>query len=89
MTRIFDFRSSENDDRQRYREQILFSFFKFHLYFIDVINDFYEKIFQINKNNEKCFIFRTIIKIEKFTIEKINFQNCIIRDETFYKNENL
>ena len=89
LTRIFDFRFDENDDRKRYREQILLSFFKFYLYFIDAINDFYERIFQVNKNNEKCFTFRTIIKIEKFTIEKINFQNCTIRDETFYKNDNL
>ena len=86
---MFDFRFNENDDRQRYREQILLSFFKFHLYFIDVINNFYEKIFQINKNNEKCFTFRIIIKIEKFTIKKINFQNYTIRDKILYKNDNL
>ena len=86
---MFDFRFNENDDRKRYREQILLLFFKFHLYFIDAMNDFYERIFQINKNNEKCFTFRTIIEIEEFTIEKINFQNCTIRDETFYKNDNL
>ena len=51
----------------------LFSFFEFHLCFIDAMNKFYEKIFQVNKNNKKYFTFRIIIKIEKFTIEKINF----------------
>ena len=86
---MFDFCFDENNDQKRYREQILLSFFKFRLYFINVVNDFYEKIFQINKNNEKYFMFRTIIKIEKSIIEKINFQNCIIRNEIFYKNENL
>ena len=86
---MLNFRFNENNDQQRYQEQILLLFFKFYLYFIDVINDFYEKIFQINKNNKKCFTFRTIIKIEKFTIEKINFQNCTIQNEIFYKNDNL
>ena len=94
LTRMFDFRFNENDDRKRYREQILLSFFKFYLYFIDAINNFYEKIFQINKNNKKCFTFWIIIKIEKFIIEKfiiekINFQNYTIWNEFFYKNDNL
>ena len=86
---MFEFRLDENDNKQRFREQILLSFFKFHLCLIDAMNDFYERIFQINKNNEKCFTFRTIIKIEKLTIEKINFRDYTIREKIFYKNDNL
>ena len=44
LIRMFEFRSIEKNKRKRYRKQILLSFFKLQLCFIDVLNDLYERV---------------------------------------------
>ena len=70
---MFNFRFEKNDNRQRYRKQILFFFEKLQLCFIDVVNDLYDKIFQTNKNDKNCFIYRNALKTKKIIFENVNF----------------
>ena len=89
LTRMFEFRSTENVERKRYREQILLSFFRLQLCFIDVLNDLYERIMQINRKNENCINHRQILIDEQIINEKINFQKCFDWNEVLFKNDNL
>ena len=58
LTRMFEFRSTEDDERERYREQILLSSSRLQLCFIDALNDLYERVMQINRENEDCISHR-------------------------------
>ena len=86
---MLDFRLIENDERERYRKQMLFFSEKLQLYSIDAINDFFDRVFQTNKFNENCTIYRDVLKIEKFFAKNVNFQNCTIQNDAFYKNNKL
>ena len=89
LIRMFNFRSIENDEREFYRKQILLSFFRLQLCSIDVQNDLYKRIIQINRKNENCVNHRQILIDEQFINEKINLQKCFNRNEILFKNENL
>ena len=89
LIRMFDFRSIENDERKRYRKQMLFFSKKFQLCSIDAMNDFFDRVFQTNKFDENCIIYRDALKIEKIFVENVNFQNCTIQNDAFYKNNKL
>ena len=56
---MFEFRFVENDERELYKKQILLSFFRLQLCLIDVQNDLYERVMQINR---KMKIARIIVK---------------------------
>ena len=86
---MFEFRSVENDERKLYREQILLSFFRLQLCSIDVQNDLYERIMQINRENENCINHRQALIDEQIINEEISLQECFDRDEVLFKNENL
>ena len=86
---MFEFRFVEDDERELYREQILLSFSRLQLCSIDAQNDLYERVMQINRENENCTSHRQILIDEQIINEKINLQNCFDRDEIFFKNENL
>ena len=54
LTRMFEYRFDDNDERRRYRKRILFSSFKIKINvikicFINVVNDLYDRILKINK----------------------------------------
>ena len=61
LIRMLEFRSIENDERKRYREQVLLSFSRLQLCFIDVLNDLYERVIQTNRKNENCINYRQIL----------------------------
>ena len=89
LTRMFEFRSTENDERERYREQILLSSFRLQLCFIDVLNDLYERVMQINRENENCINHRQALVDEQIINEEVSLQKCFDRDEVLFKNDNL
>ena len=89
LTRMFEFRSIENDERERYREQILLSSSRLQLCFIDVLNDLYERVMQINRKNENCINHRQALVDEQIINEEVNLQKCFDRDEVLFKNDNL
>ena len=91
---MFEYRFDENDERQRYRKQILLWFFKIKLNVIDlclinVVNDLYDRILKINKENENCDAYREILKTKKSIHDDINFTDCEIKNEVLFKNDNL
>ena len=86
---MFEFRSIENDERELYREQILLSSSRLQLCSIDAQNDLYERIMQINRENENCINHRQTLIDEQIINEKINLQECFDRNEILFKNENL
>ena len=86
---MFEFRFVENDEREFYRKQILLSFSELQLCSIDVQNDLYERVMQINRENENCINHRQILIDEQIINEKMSLQNCFDRNEIFFKNENL
>ena len=86
---MFEFRSIENDERKLYKKRILLSFFRLQLCSIDVQNDLYERVMQINRENENCINHRQTLIDEQIINEKISLQECFDRDEIFFKNENL
>ena len=89
LTRMPGFRPGEEDDRQRYREQVLLPPSRLHLCPIDAVDDLYERILQANKDSEECSTLRTAIEAEEPTAEGINLQGCTIRDGALYKDDNL
>ena len=89
LIRMFEFRSIENNERKRYRKQILLSSSRLQLCFIDAQNDLYERIMQINRKNENCINYRQALIDEQNINEKISLQECFDRDEVLFKNENL
>ena len=86
---MFEYRSNENDERQKYRKQMLLSSIKFQLCFIDAIDDLYDRVLQINKENANCFLYREILKAKQVNVKKTSFQECIVKDETLNKHENF
>ena len=84
-----EFRFAENDEREFYKKQILLSFSRLQLCSIDVQNDLYERVMQINRKNENCTSHRQILIDEQIINEEISLQNCFDRNEIFFKNENL
>ena len=74
---MFEFRLIENDNRERYREQILLSSFRLQLCLIDVLNDLYERVIQINRKNENCINYRQIL-IDEQIIKKKFFKDVSI-----------
>ena len=70
---MFNFRFDENNNKQRYKKQIFLFFEKLHLCFIDAINNLYDRIIQTNKNNENCFIYRNVVKIDEIFFKRISF----------------
>ena len=86
---MFEFRLVENDERELYKEQILLSLFRLQLCSIDAQNDLYERVMQINRENENCINHRQILIDEQIINEEINLQDCFDRDEILFKNENL
>ena len=86
---MFDFRSIENDEQKLYRKQILLSFSRLQLCLMNAQNDLYERVMQINRENENCINHRQALIDEQIINEKINLQECFDRDEVLFKNENL
>ena len=86
---MFEFRSTKDDERERYKKQILLSFSRLQLCSIDAMNDLYERVMQINRENENCINHRQTLIDDQIINEKINLQNCSNRDEILFKNENL
>ena len=86
---MLKFRSIEDDERERYREQILLSSFRLQLCFIDVLNDLYERVMQINRENEDCINHRQALVDEQIINEEVSLQKCFDRDEVLFKNDNL
>ena len=84
---MLEYRLDENDERQRYREQILLFLVKLQLYLIHVVNDFYDRILKINKKNENLNTYREILKNEQIIVERTNLQKYIIKNEIFYKHD--
>ena len=84
---MFKYRFDENDERQRYREQILLFLVKLQLCLINVVNDLYDRILKINKKNENLKIYRETYKKEQVIVERTNFQKCIVKNEIFYKHD--
>ena len=89
LIRMLEFRSIENDERERYRKQILLSSFRLQLCFIDALNDLYERVMQINRKNENCINHRQVLIDEQNINERISLQEYFDRNEVFFKNENL
>ena len=89
LIRMFEFRSIENDERERYREQVLLSSSRLQLCLIDVQDDLYERIMQINRKDENCINHRQTLIDEQIINERISLQECFDRDEVLFKNENL
>ena len=89
LTRMLEYRSNENDERQKYRKQMLLFSIKFQLCSIDTIDDLYDRVLQINKKNTNCFLYREILKAKQVNVEEESFQECIVKDETLYKHENF
>ena len=86
---MFDFRSNENNERKRYRELILLSFFRLQLCFIDVQNNFYERIMQINRKNENYINYRQTLIESQIINENVFLQNCTNKNELLFKSDNL
>jgi hypothetical protein len=89
-----EYRFDENDERQRYREQILLSFFKIQfnalsLCSVNAKNDLYERVLKINKKNENCNAYREILKTKKIAHDDVNLIDCEMRNETLFKNDNF
>ena len=89
---MFDYRFDENDERQRYRKQILFSFFKIQfnilsLCSINAQNDLYKRVLKINKKNENCNVYREILKAKKIVHDDINLIDCEMKNEILFEDE--
>ena len=69
---MLEYRLEKNDERQKYREQILLFFIILQIYFINAINNFYDRVLEINKKNENYIIYREILKIEQIIVENVN-----------------
>ena len=81
LIRIFDFRFVENDERKLYKKQILLSFLRLQLCSIDAQNDLYERIIQINRENENCINYRQILIDEQII-------NCFKNHECSHRTSN-
>ena len=89
LTKMSGFRLVEDDERELYRKQILLSFSRLQLCSIDAQNDLYERVMQVNRENENCTSHRQILTDEQIINEEMNLQSCFDRDEILFKNENL
>ena len=89
LTRMLEFRSIENDERKLYRKQILLSSSRLQLCSIDAQNDLYERVMQVNRENENCISHRQALIDEQIINEEISLQECFDRNEVLFKNENL
>ena len=89
LIRTFDFRSIENDERELYKKQILLLFFRLQLCSIDVQNDLYEQIMQVNRKNENCINHHQVLIDKQIINERTSLQNCFDRNEILFENENL
>ena len=49
----------------------------------------FERVFQINKLDKDCQIYRQVLKIDKIIFEKTSLVDCFIRDDTLYKEKFL
>ena len=70
------------------RANIVF-FYRLQLCLIDIVNDFFNRVMQINKNDKNCIIYRDALEIKKTSIEKVSLKDCLIKNEMLYKSDNL
>ena len=49
----------------------------------------FERVFQINKIDKNCQIYRQTLKIDKIIFEKTSLVDYFIRDDTLYKKKLL
>ena len=89
LTRMFEFRLVDDDERELYREQVLLSFSRLQLCSIDAQNDLYERIMQINRKDENCISHRQTLTDEQIINEEVSLRDCFDRNEVLFKNENL
>ena len=89
LTRMPEFRPGKNDDRRRYREQILLPPKRLQLCPIDAVNDLYDRVLQANKDDENCNTYRDALEAEETTSEGVSLQDCTVRDGALYKGDNL
>ena len=52
---------------------MLLFFERFQLCFIDIIDNLFDRVFQINKNNKNCVIYKITIKNKKNIVDNVNF----------------
>ena len=86
---MLDFRSTENDNRKRYKKQVLLLSKRIQLCFIDAINNLYDQILEINIINENCSIYRETLKIKQIHSKNVNFKNCSIKNGILYRKNKL
>ena len=94
LTRMPGYRPDEDDERQRYREQVLLPPSRIKINAIgmcpvDAVDDLYDRVLKANKNDEDCNAYREALKAEETTHDGISLENCETRDEALFKNDNL
>ena len=83
------FRSADDDERELYREQVLLPPSRLQLCPIDAQDDLYERVMQVNREDENCISHRQILIDGQIINEGVSLQGCFDRDGVLFKNENL
>lgn len=89
LTRMPGFRPGEDDERERYRERVLLPPERLQLCPIDAVNNLFDRVLQVNKDDEDCIIYRDALEAGGNTAEGVSLQNCSISDGVLYKGDNL
>ena len=89
LTRMPGFRPDQNDERERYREQVLLPPERLQLCPIDAVDDLFDRVLQANKDDEDCATYRTAVESGEDTADGVNLRGCTVRDGVLYKGDNL
>ena len=87
---MFDSRfKNDIDERYQYRKQILFISKRFEIHAIKFDKFIYERILVVNKVDDDCTTYREIIEQNFILMNEIDLRNCIKKDDTLYRNDQL
>ena len=80
-----------DDDRLRYQDQIILTFFKLKIHNMKAVEKtfIYERIQTINKVDEKCKCFRRAICEKKKFFNRISLNQCFIENELLFHQKRL
>ena len=94
LTRMPGYRPDEDDERQRYREQVLLPPSRIQLDAlslcpIDAEDDLYERVLEANKEDKDCNAYREALEAGETAHDGISLADCEVRDGALFKNGNL
>ena len=89
LTRMPGFRPAEDDDRERYKEQVLLPPKKIQLCPIDAVDDLYDQVLEANINDEDCSTYREALEAGQTHSEGTNLRDCSVKEGALYRKDKL